>query len=67
MVFIEPGAGEAAARYAVWRRTEGRWLLAVHAAGERRVAREGADAVVVAAVDRTGNTSARMAVRWPPR
>ncbi len=64
-VTIDPGRGEAPARYAVWRRIEGRWRFAVLAAGERRVARERADAVVVGAVDRHGNVSPRQAVRWP--
>jgi hypothetical protein len=64
-VFIDPGPGETAARWAVWRRIEGRWRLAVLAAGERRVARERADVVVVSASDRHGNLSARQAVRWP--
>lgn len=64
-VFIDPGRGEAPARYAVWRRVEGRWRFGVSAVGERRVARERADAVVIAAVDRHGNVSPRQAVRWP--
>jgi uncharacterized lipoprotein YddW (UPF0748 family) len=64
-VFIEPAAGEPVARWAVWRRVEGAWRFAVHGPAERRVARERADAVVVAAVDRSGNLSARQAVRWP--
>jgi uncharacterized lipoprotein YddW (UPF0748 family) len=65
VVFIEPAPGERAARYAVWRRVEGRWRLAVHGPAERRVARERADVIVVTAVDRRGNTSTRQAVRWP--
>ena len=64
-VFIEPAAGEPAARWVVWRRVEGRWRFAVQAAVERRVAREHADVVVVSAVDRHGNVSERQAVRWP--
>jgi hypothetical protein len=64
-VYIDPGRGEATARYAVWRRIEGRWRFGVQAVGERRVARERADAMVISAVDRHGNVSARQAVRWP--
>ncbi|MBL8287736.1 MAG: family 10 glycosylhydrolase [Rubrivivax sp.] len=69
-VLVEAGGGrgEAAAAslsaWAVWRRIEGRWQFAVVPATERRIARERADAVVVSAVDRLGNTSARMALRW---
>ncbi len=63
--FIEPAAGEPAARWAVWRRIEGRWRFALLAPAERRVARERADVVVVSAVDRHGNLSARQALRWP--
>ncbi|MBL8341612.1 MAG: family 10 glycosylhydrolase [Rubrivivax sp.] len=62
---IEPGVGEAPARYAVWRRVDGAWRFAIHGPAERRVARDRADAVVVAAVDRNGNLSERQAVRWP--
>jgi len=64
-VLLDPAPGEPPARYAVWRRVEGQWRFAVHGPAERRVARERADVVVVAAVDRNGNTSARQAVRWP--
>lgn len=64
-VRIDPAPGEPPARYAVWRRVDGQWRLAVHGPAERRVARERADVVVVAAVDRNGNASARRAVRWP--
>jgi len=64
-VFIDPGRGESPARYAVWRRVDGRWRFGVLSVGERRVARERADAMVVVAVDRHGNVSTRQAVRWP--
>ncbi len=53
------------ARYAVWRRIDGLWRFSVQPAGERRVARERADVLVVAAVDRQGRVSARQALRWP--
>ena len=62
--FIEPGRGKTAARWAVWRRIDERWRFSVLAPAERRVAREGADVLVVAAVDRHGNLSARQAIRW---
>jgi uncharacterized lipoprotein YddW (UPF0748 family) len=64
-VFIASGAGTAVAQWAVWRRIEGRWRLAVLPAVERRLARERADVIVVSAVDRHGNVSARQALRWP--
>ncbi|MBI5718432.1 MAG: family 10 glycosylhydrolase [Burkholderiales bacterium] len=64
-LLVEPGRGEAPALYAVWRRIDGRWRFGVVTVGERRLARERADAIVVAAVDRHGNASARQAVRWP--
>jgi len=64
-VVIQPGRGAPAAGYAVWRRVDGRWRFAVHAPVERRVPRERADLVVVAAVDRLGRVGARQAVRWP--
>ncbi len=64
-VDIEPGAGEAAARWAVWRRVGGAWVFAVLPAAQRSFALDGADAVVVSAVDRVGNASARNVVRLP--
>ena len=64
-VAIEPGAGEAAARWAVWRRVGGTWVFAVLPAAQRSFALDGAGAVVVSAVDRVGNVSARTALRWP--
>lgn len=61
-VQIVPGQGEAAAKYAVWRRHGAQWRFSVQPAGEPLVAAHGADAVVVSAVDRTGNESKRVAV-----
>jgi len=62
---IEPAAGEAAARWAVWRRVGGAWRFAVLPAAQRSFALDGADAAVVSAVDRVGNLSARNFVRLP--
>jgi len=64
-VRIEPAAGEAAARWAVWRRVGGAWRFAVLPAAQRSFALDGADAVVVSAVDRVGNLSVRNFVRLP--
>ena len=64
-VAIEPGAGEAAARWAVWRRVGGAWVFAVLPAAQRSFALDGADAVVVSAVDRVGNVSTRNLLRLP--
>lgn len=68
-VLVDPGGGRGAAPaasvWAVWRRIEGRWQFAVVPAAQRRLARERADALVVSAVDRLGNASVRMALRWP--
>jgi uncharacterized lipoprotein YddW (UPF0748 family) len=55
---IEPTGGEAAARWLLWQRHEGRWRWAVLPAGARQFARDGADLVAVSAVDRIGNLSA---------
>jgi len=64
-VDIEPGAGETAARWAVWRRVGGAWRLTVLPAAQLSFALDGADAAVVSAVDRLGNVSARTLVRSP--
>jgi len=64
---IEPGAGEAAARWAVWRRVGGVWRFSVLPGAARAVVLGGADAVVVSAVDRAGNAGARNAVRLDGR
>ncbi|HSM20982.1 MAG TPA: family 10 glycosylhydrolase, partial [Rubrivivax sp.] len=64
-VEIQPAAGEAAARWAVWRRVGGTWHFAVLPAAQRAFALDGADAVVVSAVDRVGNVSARNFVQLP--
>jgi uncharacterized lipoprotein YddW (UPF0748 family) len=60
---IEPAAGEAAKHFAVWRRVLGQWKLTVLAGTERSFDAAGADAVVVSAVDRVGNTSARSVLK----
>lgn len=61
-VQVLPAKGEPAANYAVWRRTGSQWRFAVQAAGETLVASEGADAVAVSAVGRTGIESERAAL-----
>jgi len=61
-VRIQPGVGEAAARWAVWRRVGGQWRFSVQPAAEVTVELQGADAVVVSAVDRLGNASTRSAL-----
>ncbi len=58
-LLIEPGPGKAVARWAVWRRAGGRWRFQVLPGEARSLAREGADTVAVAAVDRVGNASAQ--------
>jgi uncharacterized lipoprotein YddW (UPF0748 family) len=59
---IEPAKGATAANYAVWRRFGTTWRFAVQPAAQLSLATDGADAVVVTAVDRLGNESARVAV-----
>ncbi len=61
-VRISPGIGEPAARWAVWRRVGSQWRFSVQPAAEQTVELQGANAVVVSAVDRLGNTSARVAL-----
>jgi hypothetical protein len=58
---VSAGKGGAAppARWAVWRRTAGRWRFAVHATREALVDPAGADALVVSAVGRTGRVGER--------
>ena len=62
---IEPAAGADVAQWAVWRRIGGQWRFAVQPGAERSVATAGADALVVSAVDRWGQLSARNVVRLP--
>ena len=62
---IEPAAGDNVAQWAVWRRIGGQWRFAVQPGAERSVATAGADALVVSAVDRWGQLSARNVVRLP--
>jgi uncharacterized lipoprotein YddW (UPF0748 family) len=54
---------QAPARWAVWRRIDGRWRFAVQAAAERSIDPKGADRVVVSAVGRTGQISERRFLR----
>lgn len=68
---ITPGAGEAAANFAVWLRAGGQWRFVVQPAAAPPLAL-GADAkigapdfAVVTAVDRLGNESARVALPIP--
>ncbi len=58
---IEGGRG--AARWALWRRTGGVWRFATAGAGERIITIDGADAVVAAAVGRTGLIGERASQR----
>ena len=64
-VRLLPAAGEPAWLWAVWRRVGGTWRLAVLPGRELSVDVDGADALVVSAVDRVGNTSARTSMRLP--
>ena len=64
-VRLMPAVGEPAWLWAVWRRIGGVWKFAVLPGRELSVDAEGADAVVVSAVDRVGNTSARTTIRLP--
>jgi uncharacterized lipoprotein YddW (UPF0748 family) len=64
-VAIEPAAGEAASRWAVWRRVGGNWRFAVLPGAERSLDAAGADRVAVSAVDRVGNTSAQHVLVLP--
>jgi uncharacterized lipoprotein YddW (UPF0748 family) len=62
---LRPAAGgEAARRWAVWRRSGGQWRFAVLAAHERSLEVAGADRVVVHGVDRLGRLGP--AARWQP-
>ncbi len=64
-VVLGPGAGEAAARWAVWRRADGQWRFDVLPGDAREVAPAGADLLVVAAVDRAGNLGPSATLAWP--
>ena len=61
-VQIVPGPGEPAVNYAIWRRSGSQWRFSVQPAGEAVLAAIGTDALVVSAVGRTGNESARAAL-----
>lgn len=65
LVRIVPGAGDTAARWAVWRRRGDDWQLAVQAAQELNINPAGADAVAAAAVDRVGQLGASHSMRLP--
>jgi uncharacterized lipoprotein YddW (UPF0748 family) len=64
---ILPPEGRHAAplRHALWRRTAGVWRMTVLGSEERLIAAEGADAIVLAALSRTGVLSPRVGLRWP--
>ena len=64
-VEIRPGPGEAARRWAVWRRFGEQWRLVVLPALERSIDMAGSDAVVVSAVDRLSRLSPRAELRRP--
>lgn len=57
-VEIQPAGGERVARWAVWRRREGRWRFEVQAPAATLLQPAGEDRIAVAAVDRLGNLSA---------
>ncbi|MBI2813369.1 MAG: family 10 glycosylhydrolase [Opitutae bacterium] len=61
-VEIEPGSGDGAANFAIWRRHGVRWDFALQPASTRTIAAAVADAVVVSAVDRLGNESESVAL-----
>ncbi len=65
-VLIEPAPGPAASRWAVWRRAAGVWRFEVLSGGERSLDLAGADTVAVAAVGRTGITSAQHILKPGP-
>ena len=64
VVIEEADTGKAAAYFAIWRRQAGTWSFAVQSASERVIAASAAEMLVVSAVDRLGNESAR--VTMPP-
>jgi len=64
-VLIQPAAGEAAARWAVWRRKDGVWAFSVLPGAERSIDPGGADRVAVSAIDRVGNASAQHILSLP--
>ena len=64
-VHIQPGSGEVATRWAVWRRLGGQWKLALLPGYAHDLELGAADAVVVSAVDAVGNLSPRATLRWP--
>ncbi len=51
--------------FAVWRRSGADWRFAIQPANETHLAAEGADTVVVTAVDSLGNESSRVTVTLP--
>jgi uncharacterized lipoprotein YddW (UPF0748 family) len=59
-VQIVPGAGKPAASYAVWRGRDGTWKFTVQPAGDNSIEVTAGEWLVVSAVDRLGNESARV-------
>ena len=62
---IEPGAGEEAARWALWRRQAGLWRFAVLPGHQRQIDPLGADLLVLSAVDRVGNLGPQHSLKLP--
>ena len=62
---IEPGVGEAAVRWALWRREKGLWRFAVLPGSQRQIDPGGADLLALSAVDRVGNQSAQHIIKLP--
>jgi len=63
-VVVFAGTGKRPANYAVWRGQEGAWRFSVQPAGEAVIETAAGEWLVVSAVDRLGNESAR--VTLPP-
>jgi uncharacterized lipoprotein YddW (UPF0748 family) len=57
---ILPSGGKSAASYAVWRQKDGNWKFSVQPAGATVLEAAAEENVVVSAVDRLGNESARV-------
>ena len=64
-VTIEPGVGEPAARWALWRRQSGLWRFAVLPGHQRQIDPLGADLLALSAVDRVGNLGAQQILKLP--
>ncbi len=59
-ILLVPGSGKATANFSVWRRSGLVWDFSVQPAAEPEIEVRGANAIVVAAVDRLGNESPRV-------